>query len=94
MNYEHRQVANSILSRLKDGEQFSQSVIRTALRDTGDLATMEARDWINRYRKENQSGWQSRGLRMVAKTLSDLAKRRGLKAVEDLRRRMNEGGKN
>jgi hypothetical protein len=27
------------------------------------------------------------------KTLSDLAKRRGLKAVEDLRRRMNEGGK-
>jgi hypothetical protein len=31
---------------------------------------------------------------MVASNLDDLAKRRGLKAVEDLRRRMNEGGKN
>jgi hypothetical protein len=38
MNYEHRQVANSILSRFKDGEEFSQSVIRTALIDAGDLA--------------------------------------------------------
>ena len=38
MNYEHRQIANSILSRLKDGEEFSQSVIRTALIDAGDLA--------------------------------------------------------
>ena len=33
-----RLVANSILSRLKDGEEFSQSVIRTALIDAGDLA--------------------------------------------------------
>ena len=67
MNYEHRQVANSILSRLKDGEQFSQSVIRTALRDTGDLADDGSEGLDQSLQKENQGGWQKRSLRLVAK---------------------------
>jgi len=67
MNHEHRQVANSILSRLKDGEQFSQSVIRTALRDTGDLADDGGKGLDQSLQKENQSGWQERSLRLVAK---------------------------
>jgi hypothetical protein len=58
MNHEHRQVANSILSRLKDGEQFSQSVIRTALRDTGDLADNGSKGLDQSLQKENQNGWQ------------------------------------
>ena len=67
MNHEHRQVANSILSRLKDGEQFSQSVIRTALRDTGDLADDGSKGLDQSLQKENQGGWQERSLRLVAK---------------------------
>ena len=67
MNHEHRQVANSILSRLKDGEQFSQSVIRTALRDTGDLADDGGKGLDQSLQKENQNGWQKRSLRLVAK---------------------------
>ena len=67
MNHEHRQVANSILSRLKDGEQFSQSVIRTALIDAGDLADDGGKGLDQSVQKENQGGWQKRSLRLVAK---------------------------
>ncbi len=67
MNHEHRQVANSILDRLKDGEQFSQSVIRTALRDTGDLADNGSEGLDQAVQNENQGGWQKRSLRLVAK---------------------------
>lgn len=67
MNHEHRQVANSILSRLKDGEQFSQSVIRTALRDTGDLADDGSEGLDQSLQKKNQGSWQERSLRLVAK---------------------------
>jgi hypothetical protein len=62
------------------------------------LRQTEARDWIRRYRKEDQGGGQEPrhwhgGIKTIDPTL---AKRRGLKAeAEDLRRRrMNEGGKN
>ena len=67
MNHEHRQIANSILARLKDGEQFSQSVIRTALRDTGDLADDGGKGLDQSLQEENQGGWQKRSLRLVAK---------------------------
>lgn len=67
MNHEHRQVANSILSRLKDGEQFSQSVIRTALIDAGDLADDGGKGLDQAVQEENQGRWQKRSLRLVAK---------------------------
>ncbi len=67
MNHEYRQVANSILDRLKDGEQFSQSVIRTALRDTGDLADDGSEGLDQAVQNENQGAWQERSLRLVAK---------------------------
>jgi len=67
MNYEHRKIANSILARLKDGEQFSQSVIRTALRDTGDLADNGSEGLDQALQNKNQGGWQERSLRLVAK---------------------------
>jgi broad specificity phosphatase PhoE len=58
------------------------------------LRQTEARDWIRRYRKKIKEEGKAEALAWWHQTLSDLAKRRGLKAVEDLRRRMNEGGKN
>jgi hypothetical protein len=54
------------------------------------LRQTEARDWIKRYRKKIREEGKAEALAWWQQTLSDLAKRRGLKAVEDLRRRMNE----
>jgi len=75
MNYEHRKIANSILSRLKDGEQFNQSVIRTALRDTGDLADDGSKGLDQAVQNENQGGGQSRSLSVVAKNLIRLSEK-------------------
>jgi len=54
------------------------------------MKTMEAREWIARYRKKvkdlgkmNASGWWQQ-------VLLDIEKKRGLTAVNDLRRRLNE----
>ena len=58
------------------------------------LRQSEAREWIKRYRKKAKEEGKAEALAWWHQTLSDLAKKRGLKAVEDLRRRMNEGGKN
>jgi hypothetical protein len=69
MIYEHRQIANSILSRLKDGEEFSQSVIRTALIDAGDLAPDRGEGLDQAVQEEDQGGGESRGIGMVAENL-------------------------
>ena len=74
MNHEHRQIANSILSRLKDGEEFSQSVIRTALQDAGDLAPDRGKGLDQAVQEEDQGGGQSRGIGMVASNLVRLSK--------------------
>lgn len=75
MNHEHRQVANSILSRLKDGEEFSQSVIRTALIDAGDLAPDRGKGLDQAVQEEDQGGGESRGIGMVASNLVRLSEK-------------------
>lgn len=57
------------------------------------LRQTEAKDWIRRYKKKIREEGKAEALAWWHQTLSDLAKKRGQKAVEDLRRRMNEGGK-
>ncbi len=75
MNHEHKQIANSILSRLKDGEQFSQSVIRTALQDAGDLAPDRGQGLDQALQEEDQGGGQSRSLSVVAANLVRLSEK-------------------
>jgi len=75
MNNEHRQIANSILARLKDGEQFSQSAIDQALRDTGDIAPGGGEVLDQAVQEESQGGGQSRGMGMVAENLIRLSKK-------------------
>jgi broad specificity phosphatase PhoE len=58
------------------------------------LRQTEARDWIRRYRKKIREEGKAEALAWWQKTLSDVVKRRGQKAADDLRKRMNEGGKN
>ena len=75
MNHEHRQIANCILSRLKDGEEFSQSVIRTALQDAGDLASDRGEGLDQAVQEEDQGGGQSRSLSVVASNLIRLSEK-------------------
>jgi len=69
MNNEHRKIANSILARLKDGEEFSQSVIRTALRNAGDLAPDRGQGLDQALQEEDQGSGQSRGISLVVANL-------------------------
>ena len=75
MNHEHRQVANSILARHKDGEQFSQSAIDQALRDTGDLAPIGSKVLDQAIQEENDGGGENRSMVMVADNLVRLSKK-------------------
>jgi len=75
MNHEHRKIANSILARLKDGEQFSQSAIDQALRDTGDLAPIGSAGVDQAVQEESDGGGESRGMGMVAANLIRLSEK-------------------
>ena len=61
---------------------------RLKLQET--LRQSEARDWIRRYRKKIREEGKAEALAWWQQTLSDLAKRRGQKVVDNLRKRMNE----
>jgi len=75
MHNENRQVANSILARLKDGEEFSQSVVRTALTDTGDIAP-DGRTGLGQEIPQNSDGGgEIESMGMVAENLIRLSKK-------------------
>ena len=74
MNHE-RLVANSILARLKDGEEFSQSVIRTALRDAGDLAPDRGQGLDQALQEEDSGGGEISCISMVAADLIRLSEK-------------------
>jgi hypothetical protein len=57
------------------------------------LRQTEAKDWIRRYRKKIKEEGKAEASAWWQRILSDLAKKRGQHIVDDLRRRMNEGGK-
>jgi len=86
VNDEHRQVANSILSRLKDGEEFSQSVIRTALTDTGDIAPDGSKGLDQEIQQEIDGGWETECISMVAASLIRISE----KAWDESRRRITK----
>ena len=69
MNHEHRKIANSILSRLKDGEEFSQSVIRKSLEITRDLAPIGSEGLDQALQEEDCRGGKNRSIGMVAANL-------------------------
>jgi hypothetical protein len=75
VNHEHRQIANSILDRFKDGEEFSQSAIDQALRDTGDLAPDGNKVLDQAIQEESQGGGSVRSMGMVAENLIRLSEK-------------------
>ena len=54
------------------------------------MKTMEAREWIARYRKKVKDLGKIKASAWWSTTYSDIQKKRGLSAAEDLRNRMNK----
>ena len=75
MNHEHRQIANSILSRLKDGEEFSAVTIRRSLEITGDLAPIGSAGMDEAVQEEDDGERQIGSIRMVAASLIRLSEK-------------------
>ena len=82
--------ANRILDRAREGQQFSEFVITRALELTGDLKDCESREWIRRYRKKMLEEGRGEAQYWWQQTLTDIAKKRGQQAADDLRQRMNK----
>jgi hypothetical protein len=61
---------------------------RLELQET--LRQSEAREWIKRFRKKTMEEGKAEASAWWQRTLSDLVKKRGKAAVEDLQRRMND----
>ena len=60
---------------------------RLALRET--LTQTEAKEWIIRYKKKMKEEGRKEAFYWWQTTLEDIAKRRGQKAADELRNRMN-----
>jgi hypothetical protein len=86
VNHEHRQVANSILSRLKDGEEFSRSTVDQALRDTGDITPDGGKGLDQEIQQEIDGGWETGCISMVAASLIRISE----KAWDESRKRLAE----
>ena len=54
------------------------------------LRTMEAQEWVKRYRKKVKDLGKTKASAWWSTTYSDIQKKRGLSAAEDLRNRMNK----
>lgn len=79
----------------KTGNNLALLPLQDRLKLQETLRQSEARDWIRRFRKKVKEEGQSEAWSWWQKTLSDLIKKRGQPAVDDLRKRMNdEGSKN
>jgi len=74
----------------KTGNNLANLPLTKRLEIQETLRQTEARYWIKRFRKKMMEEGKTEAWAWWQKTLSDLAKRRGQKAVDDLRRRMNE----
>ena len=73
MNHEHRQIANSILARLKDGEEFSPATVRRSLELTGDIAPIGSAGLDQAVQEDSQGGRENRSMGMVAANLIRLS---------------------
>lgn len=61
---------------------------RLELQET--LRTIEAQEWVKRYRKKVKDLGKTKASAWWSTTYSDIQKKRGLSAAEDLRNRMNK----
>jgi hypothetical protein len=80
------------LADLKTGNNLANLSSEQRLLMLETLRQTEARDWIRRYKKKIMEEGKAEAWSWWQKTLSDLVKKRGQPAVDDLRKRMNDEG--
>ena len=78
------------LPDLKTVKNLANLPLTTRLEIQETLRQSEAKEWIKRYKKKVMEEGQSEAYAWWQKTLSDLVKKRGQAAANDLQRRMNE----
>jgi hypothetical protein len=57
------------------------------------MRAMEAREWVQRYRKKVKDLGKTKASAWWSQVYSDIERRRGTAVANDLRRRMNEASK-
>lgn len=83
------------LTDLKTVKNLANLPLTKRLEIQETLRQTEARYWIKRFKKKAMEEGKAEAWAWWQRTLSDLVKRRGQPAVEDLQKRMNdEGSKN
>ena len=83
------------LTDLKTANNLANLSSEQRLEIQETLRTMEARDWIRRYKKKIKEEGKREAYAWWQRTIDEIEKRRGKDEADDLRRRMNdEGGKN
>jgi hypothetical protein len=83
------------LTDSKTVKNLAQLPLQDRLNLQETLRQAEAREWIKRYRKKIKEEGKTEALAWWQQTLSDLVKKRGQPAVDELRKRINdEGSKN
>jgi len=92
MNTDKSPTASSPDSKTGNNLANLSSEQRLEIQET--LRTMEARDWINRYKRKIKAVGKREAYAWWLKTIDDIEKRRGKAEADELRRRMNESGKN
>ena len=78
------------LPDLKTVKNLSHLSLEQHLLIQETLRQSEAKEWIKRFKKKVKEEGQSEAYAWWQRTLSDLVKKRGQTAVDDLRRRMND----
>ena len=66
---ENRKLANQLLDKRKDGEEFSRLDIDTALRDSGDIASDGSEGMDQEIPQESNGGGENRGFGLVVAEL-------------------------
>jgi hypothetical protein len=88
MNTEKLQIQS--LADLKTVNNLANQSSEQRLEIQETLRTMEARDWIRRYKTKIKAVGKREAYAWWQRTIDDIEKRRGSAAANDLRKRMNE----
>jgi len=80
----------SSLTNIKKPTNLAMLTPQQRLELLETLRTMEAREWVQRYRKKVKDLGKIKASAWWSQVYLDIEKRRGLAAAVDLRKRMNE----
>ena len=88
MNTDNSQT--SFLTNSKTVKNLADLTSTERLEMQETLRQSEAKEWVRRYKKKQMEEGKAEASAWWLKTLSDIVKKRGQPAADDLRKRMND----